>query len=117
MRLAASTLVTVRRSPCPDVVVAQQVATECARRAKVPTKVAGEIPPDRVDVIAAVLRGVVLDQDQRALHAIVVRRAARRRARPCEAERVDPAGACAREARFGKPRLEARRVDFDDLPE
>ena len=47
---------------CRLQVLAQQVAPE----------VAVEVAPDRVDVIAVVLRVVELDQERRALHAVVV---------------------------------------------
>ena len=72
--------------------LAQQVAAE----------VAGEVAPYRVDVVAVVLRVVVLDEERRALDPIVVLLAALDRARPGEGDLLD-----ARLAQLRDPIVEA----------
>ena len=52
---------------------------------EVAAEVAIEVPPDRVHVVAVVLRVVELDQERRALHAVVVLLAALELAGPREA--------------------------------
>src|SRR5208337_3375020 len=47
-------------------------------------EVAGEIAPHRVDVVRAILRVVVFDQEGRRLHAVIVRVAAAHAAGPGE---------------------------------
>ena len=56
---------------------------------EVAAEVAFEVAPDRVDVIAVALRAVVLDQERRPLHAVVVLRALFGGAEPGEADRVE----------------------------
>jgi hypothetical protein len=85
------------------VVLPQEVAPE----------IAAIVAPDRVDVVAAVLRGIEFDQEFRALHAVIVRPPALDGARPREADRLEAIG-CARQARLAQRRLEARRVRFHE---
>src|SRR5215471_7982661 len=62
------------------VVQSQQIGSE----------VAGEVPPDRMDVIGVILGVVVLDQEGRTLDAIVVRLTAVRPASPGERNVPEP---------------------------
>ena len=50
------------------------------------------VAPHGVDVVAAILRRVVLDQEARTLYAIVMLCPARRRSRPGEAQIFDAQG-------------------------
>src|SRR5689334_21596535 len=77
------------------VVLAQQVAAE----------VAVEVAPYGMNVIAAVLRRVVFDQEQRALHAVVVLATALSPSGPAEAHVLDPAFAHPRYPGLGKSGL------------
>src|SRR5215472_13760998 len=65
------------------IVLAQQVAPEIAVKPA----------PDRVDVVAAILRVVVFDEEAGALDAVVVRLTMERAARPGESDLADVGGA------------------------
>ena len=84
-----------------------------------PQQVASEVPievaPHRMDMIAAILGRVVLDEELRALDAVVVLPSALRRSGPPEANALDAAFVHAHHARFGERRLECVRVDLDEL--
>src|SRR5688572_3536946 len=95
------------RGPRRPVVIAQQVAPE----------IAAEITPHAVDVVAVVLRAVVLDQEQRPLDAVIVRPPALGAAGPAEMDLLDAAFPHAGHPRGREARLESSRIDFDELHE
>src|SRR6185503_18216673 len=57
---------------------------------KIAPEVAVEVAPHRVDVVAVVLRVVELDDEGRALDAVVVLLSRRHRSRPREGDLLDP---------------------------
>jgi choline dehydrogenase-like flavoprotein len=59
---------------------------------QIASKISVEVAPHRVDVIAVILRRVVLDEELRALHAVVVRLALLGRACPGETHGVEALG-------------------------
>ena len=61
-------------------------------RQKVLAPVVVEVAPDRVDVVRAVLRVVVLDEEARAADRVVVAVTRLLRPGPCERDLVQPAG-------------------------
>ncbi len=84
---------------------------------QVHAEVALEVPPHGVDVVRAVLRAVVLDQERRALHPVVVRKAALQPAHPRECDRVESGPADLLHALAGDRPRHHRRVLLDQRQE
>ena len=56
---------------------------------QIPSEVAVEVPPDRVNVVRIVLRVVVLDQERQPLNSVVMGTAVLGFARPLERDLLD----------------------------
>src|SRR5262245_4509649 len=83
----------------------------------VSSEVAVEIPPDRVNVVAVVLGVVVLDQERRALHAVIVLLALLGLAEPGKPHLVQPGTLDLADALGRDVAFHVRGVGLDQLHE